>query len=60
MRKIYMIEAFSETGDLLMRRFAANKKTAERIAKPYGEKAVVRLTQKAEWEWINKADVERL
>lgn len=61
LRKIYMVEAFSEDGDLLMRRYAANMKTAERIAKPYGDMAVIRLTNKnTEWQWINSKDVERL
>lgn len=59
-RKIYMIEAFTKDGRLKIRRYAANMKTAKHIAKPYGNLAVIRLTSKAEWEWINQNDVERL
>lgn len=60
-RKIYMVEAYTDDGELRIRRYAANKRTAERIAKPYGESAVIRLTSKTtEWAWIDKRDVERL
>lgn len=59
-RKIYMIEAYSKDGDHLMTRFAANMRTAERIAKPYGDLADIRLTGKDEWAWINPQDIERI
>ena len=57
-RKIYCVAAFSPEGELLMRRYAANMKTAKRIAKQYSD-SVIRLTNKSEWDWINKNDVER-
>ena len=57
-RKIYCVAAFSSEGELLMRRYAANMKTAKRIAKRYRD-SVIRLTNKSEWDWINKNDVER-
>lgn len=67
LRVIYMVEVFDENGAtaddmLIARRYAANMKTAEKIAKQYkGYEAVIRRTNKnREWAWINPADVERL
>lgn len=57
-RKIYMIEVISIDGELVARRFARNKKTAERIAKQYGDEAEIRLLCKDEMEYVNKKDVE--
>lgn len=59
-RKIYMIEVISTEGELIARRFAANKKTAERIAKHYGDDAEIRPMLKSEWHYINIKGVERL
>lgn len=58
-RKIYMIEVISAEGDLIARRYAANKRTAEKIAKPYGEYADVRSVRKDDWCWIDSRWVER-
>lgn len=55
-----MIEVISTEGELIARRFAANKKTAERIAKHYGDDAEIRPMLKSEWHYINIKDVERL
>ena len=67
LRVIYMVEVFDENGAtaddmLIARRYAANMKTAEKIAKQYkGNEVVIRKTSKnGEWAWINPADVERL
>ena len=62
-RTIYMIEVITEHGDLLARRYAANKKTAERIGKQYKKYTDgidIRKTRKADWEYINKNWVERM
>ena len=66
-RVIYIIEAFDPEGatpdDILVaRRFAANKRTAEKIAKRYEKldlETVIRKATKREWGFINPADVER-
>ena len=54
-RCIYVIESFSNDGELLMRRFARNKRTAEKVA-PKG--AEIRKLQKCEHHWVNPADIE--
>lgn len=65
-RTIYMIEVFqdADTADdmLVARRFAANKRTADRIAKQYkGDvDVIVRKTHSREYAWISMADVERM
>lgn len=59
-RKVYMIEGFNKKYDVVMRRYAANMKTAEKIAKPYGDYAVIRHVPKNEWIYVNPDDVERL
>ena len=65
-RVIYMIEVFDTNANaddvLIARRYAANMKTADKIAKQYkGNEVVIRKTSKnGEWAWINQADVERL
>ena len=56
-RVIYMIEEYTETGNLVFRRFARNKKTAGRIAKD-GKAPIIRKLQKAEMGWVNKKEVE--
>lgn len=50
-RVIYMIEEFTSEGDLVMRRFARNKKTACKIAKTVddGNEVIVRKLQKLKW-----------
>lgn len=64
-RTIYMIEVLqdADTADdmLVARRFAANRKTADRIAKQYkGDVEVnIRKTQKCEHAYISVTDVER-
>ena len=52
-RKIYMIEVISTEGELIARRFAANKKTAEHIAKHYGNDAEIRPLFKDEYDNVN-------
>lgn len=59
-RVIYIIEAYSDAGELLARRYAANMRTAKKIAKPYGAAAVIRRTAKNEWYNINRREIERL
>lgn len=56
-RTIYMIEEYTEDGDLVFRRFARNRKTAERIAKE-GKAPIIRKLQKAEMGWVNTKEVE--
>lgn len=58
-RKIYMIEAYTRCGDLTARRYARNKRTAERIAKQYKDHDVmVRETGEDEHGWIDLSIVE--
>ena len=66
-RVIYMVEVFqdADTADdmLVARRFAANKKTADKIAKKYDNEeyeTVVRKLHDNEREWVKPADVERM
>lgn len=60
LRTIYMIEEFTSEGDLVMRRFARNKKTACKIAKTVddGNEVIVRKIQKSEMGWVNTKEVE--
>lgn len=58
-RTIYIVEAVTEDGDLVIRRFARNKKTAENIAKQCNQaEPVIRKTRKDEHNWISDEDVE--
>ena len=58
-RTIYTVEATTEDGELVMRRFARNKKIAEKIEKKYKKaESVIRKAQKVEHNWINSEDVE--
>lgn len=58
-RTIYIVEAFTEDGELFMRRFARNKKIAEKIAR-HCKKAdsVITKARNDEHDWINLEDVE--
>ena len=58
-RTIYIVEAITEDGELAMRRFARNKKIAEKIARQCKKaESVIRKAQKDEHNWINPEDVE--
>ena len=58
-RTIYIVEAITEEGELVMRRFARNKKIAEKIARQCKKaKSVIRKAQKDEHNWIAAEDVE--
>ena len=58
-RTIYIVEAITEDGELVMRRFARNKKIAEQIARQRKEvEPEIRKAQKVEHYWINPDDVE--
>ena len=58
-RTIYIVEAITEGGELVMRRFARNKKIAENIARQCKKaESVIRKAQKVEHNWINSEDVE--
>lgn len=58
-RTIYIVEAFTEDGELVMRRFARNKKVAENIAKQSNKaEPSIRKTRKDEHNWIAIEDVE--
>lgn len=58
-RTIYIVEAITKDGDLVMRRFARNKKIAEKIARQCKKaESVIRKAQKAEHNWFNPEDVE--
>jgi hypothetical protein len=58
-RCIYIIESFTVDGELVMRRFARNKRTAEKIARQCKRGIpFVRKVQKREHIYINPADVE--
>lgn len=59
-RVIYIVEEYTKNGDLVMRRFARNKKAADRIAKTGSEanEVNVRKLQKSEMDWVNPEEVE--
>ena len=62
-RTIYIVEAIAEDGELVMRRFARNKKISEQIARQCARQRKevepeIRKTQKVEHYWINPDDVE--
>ena len=58
-RCIYMIESFTNDGELVMRRFGRNKKTAEKIARQCKKGEITtRKLQKCEHSWVNPEDVE--
>ena len=61
-RVIYRVEAYNVNGKtsddvLVARRFARNKKTAERIAKEYEDSVIYKLS-KDELKWVNPKDIE--
>ena len=62
-RTIYIVEAITEGGELVIRRFARNKKIAEQIARQCARQrkkseVEIRKAQKVEHYWINPDDVE--
>ena len=61
-RVVYMLESVTDDGDLVYRLFAANKRTAEKIARNHANSPapVIRKLSKSEQYWINPADVDRL
>lgn len=58
LRIIYIIEEITEDGELLQRRFARNKKTADKIVKQIGELAYSRPLNKNEMSFVNPEWVE--
>ena len=60
MRVIYMIECFTQDGDLEFRRFAHTKRIAERIKRKNNstEYVVARKLNKNEHRFVNPYDVE--
>lgn len=56
-RVIYMIEEFTRDGELTCRRFARNKKTAERIARGLVKPYIHRL-RKYEWQFVDFRTLE--
>lgn len=61
-RKIFMVEVYSNEGDLVERRYAANMRTAERIArenKEHKDGIIIRLLGKDEHDFVNPDWVER-
>lgn len=56
-RTIYQIEAYTEDSDIKARRYARNKKTADRIARMY-DNANVRELRKAEHEFVSPEWIE--
>ena len=58
-RTIYIVEAITEDGELVMRQFARNKKIAKKIARKCKKaESVIRKAREAEHNWINPEDVE--
>ena len=58
-RTIYMVEGYAEVGLLVMRRFARNKKTAERIANNYPNlETLVQKLRKSEHQFVDTVVVE--
>jgi hypothetical protein len=53
-----MIEAYTPEGELIERRYARNRKTADKIARHIGDLAEVRPLNKYEWSFINPEWVE--
>ena len=60
-RTIYMVEVITVMGTLVARRYAANKRTAERIMKSYVGHSYIdcRKVQDYERDFINDRWVER-
>lgn len=61
-RVIYMVEQLSEDRyDIIVRRFACNKRIAERIARQLGDGLDIIITKlaKREWQYVDMRDVER-
>ena len=58
-RTIYMVEGYAEIGELVFRRFARNRKTAERIAKNYPDlETLVLKLRKCEQQYVEPDTVE--
>ena len=58
-RTIYMVEGYAEVGLLVMRRFARNKKTAERIANSYPNlETLINKLRKCENQFVDPDVVE--
>ena len=58
-RTIYLVEGYEEIGELIFRRFARNKKTAERIANNYPNLGtLVRKLRKCEHQYVDPDTVE--
>ena len=58
-RTIYIVEAITRDGELVMRRFARNKKTAEKIARQCKKAdSIIRKLKNDDHKWINPEDVE--
>lgn len=58
-RTIYMVEGYAEIGELVFRRFARNRKTAERIANNYPDlETLVLKLRKCEHKYVEPDTVE--
>lgn len=58
-RCIYQIESITRSGELVMRRFARNKRTAEKIARQCKRGEVdIRKLPKREHCFVNRLEVE--
>ncbi len=57
-RVVYMVEAYTKGGDLIARRFAATKRTAQKIAKKYDDVHTCKL-KKNDWDCVDLGAVER-
>ena len=58
-RTIYIVEACMENGELVTRRFARNRKTAERIANNYPNlETLVRKLRKCEHQYVEPNTIE--
>lgn len=49
-RVIYMLESYSDEGDLIYRLFAANKRTAERMARARKSSPAPTIRRLTKWE----------
>ena len=58
-RNIYQVEVFTGAGDLKVRRFAANKKVAEKISREYTGDVYINKLLKSEHDFVCESDVER-
>lgn len=60
-RVIYMVEGFTQDGELHVRRFARNRKTAERIERQIrqdGAEAKLIPVRRCDWQHINPEWIE--